>query len=68
MKRQIATTALLAGLTALLIAVPGQASINKSIKIGDGESSDGELSINGSITIGKGATVSGDGFEYTRET
>jgi hypothetical protein len=60
MKRQVVTRALLAGLTALLIAVPAQASLNKSIKIGDGESSDGESSVNGSITIGEGATVSGD--------
>ena len=40
------------GLLALLLAVPAFASVNKSVKIGDGEESGGASSVNGSITVG----------------
>ena len=49
----------LAGVLTLMLALPALADINKSVKIGDGESSDGESTVNGSITIGEGATVTG---------
>ena len=48
------------GLLALLMAVPAfGASINKSIRIGDGEESGGSTSVNGSITVGDDAVVTG---------
>ena len=52
-------TALICGLAALFLAMPTQANMNKSVKVGSGESSDGESTVNGSITIGEGATVTG---------
>ena len=60
MMRVSTSSSVLAGLMVLLLTFPAQASINKSIKIGAGETSDGESSVNGSITIGAGATVTGD--------
>ena len=46
---------------ALSIAVPANAhNVNKSVKIGDGDTSSGESSVNGSITVGSGAIVTGD--------
>jgi len=47
-------------LLGLLLALPAAASINKSIKIGAGESSSGASSVNGSVTVGAGAVVTGD--------
>ena len=52
-------TAFTVGLLILLMAVPAFASINKSVKIGAGEESDGASSVNGSITIGDDAVVTG---------
>jgi hypothetical protein len=60
MMKVLSRSAALAGLVALFLALPAHGSINKSIKIGAGETSDGESSVNGSITIGEGATVTGD--------
>jgi hypothetical protein len=60
MMKVLNKSATLAGLVALFLALPAYGSINKSIKIGAGETSDGESSVNGSITIGEGATVTGD--------
>lgn len=49
-----------AAFTALLLAAPAWgASLNKSIKIAAGESSDGASSVNGSISVGAGAVVTG---------
>lgn len=56
----LSRSATLAGLVALFLALPAYGSINKSIKVGPGETSDGESSVNGSITIGEGATITGD--------
>jgi len=47
-------------LLGLMLALPAAASINKSIKIAPGESSDGASSVNGSVTVGAGAVVTGD--------
>ena len=47
-------------LLGLMLALPAAASINKSIKIAPGESSDGASSVNGSVTVGTGAVVTGD--------
>ena len=47
-------------LLGLLLALPAAASINKSIKIAPGETSDGASSVNGSVTVGAGAVVTGD--------
>lgn len=60
MNRVSTSSTVLAGLMALFLAMPLQASVNKSIKIGAGGTSDGESTVNGSITIGAGATVTGD--------
>lgn len=57
---KIATkTAFTVGLLVLLLAVPVFASVNKSVKIGAGEESDGASSVNGSITVGDDAVVTG---------
>jgi DUF4097 and DUF4098 domain-containing protein YvlB len=54
------TVSLLAVL-ALTFAAPAHAhNVNKSVKIGAGNSSSGESSVNGSISVGAGAIVSGD--------
>ena len=53
-------TAFTIGLLAVLIAVPAfGASINKSVKIGSGETADGATSVNGSISVGANAVVTG---------
>lgn len=52
--------ALIAGFAAFLMAFPALASINRSVSVPDGGSSDGASSVNGSITIGEDATVTGD--------
>jgi predicted acyltransferase (DUF342 family) len=45
---------------AFLVALPACAgSVNKSIKIGDGEEAGGATSVNGSVTVGSDATVNG---------
>ena len=60
LSKSMITVSLLAVL-ALSIAVPAHAdSVNKSVKIAAGNSSDGESSVNGSISVGSGAVVSGD--------
>ncbi len=50
---------LLAGFAWLLLAAPALASVNKSVTIDDGATSDGASSVNGSVTVGDDATVSG---------
>ena len=48
------------GLLALLMAVPAfGASVNKSIKIANGEEADGATTVNGSVTVGSDAVVTG---------
>jgi hypothetical protein len=53
-------TMIAAASLALLVALPAAAgTVNKSIKIGDGEETGGQTSVNGSISIGSDATVNG---------
>ena len=50
-----------AGFLAILLLAPASAaSLNKSIKIDAGETSNGASTINGSIKVGEGAIVTGD--------
>ena len=61
MARFVTKTAFTIGLLVLLMFVPALgASINKSVKVGAGEESDGATSVNGSITVGESATVTGN--------
>lgn len=53
-------TALVAGIAALILALPAYASVNKSVKIADGGESKGASSVNGSITVGDNASVTGN--------
>ena len=56
-----AITVSLLSILALSVAAPASAhNVNKSVKIGDGNTSDGESSVNGSISVGTGAVVTGD--------
>jgi hypothetical protein len=59
MMKALNQTALIGALLALFLAMPAHANMNKSVKVGAGESSDGESTVNGSVTIGEGATVTG---------
>jgi len=52
--------AALTALFALLLALPVEASLNKSITIAAGESADGATTVNGKVTVGAGATVTGE--------
>jgi polyisoprenoid-binding protein YceI len=60
MMRTLNRSAALTALVSLLLALPAHASVNKSIKIDAGESSDGASTVNGKISVGAGATVAGD--------
>ena len=53
-------TSLVAGIAALILALPAYASLNKSVKIADGGESKGASSVNGSITVGDNASVTGN--------
>lgn len=60
MSKVVIKSAFTVGLLIMLMAVPVfGASVNKSIKIGAGEESDGANTVNGSITVGEGAVVTG---------
>lgn len=60
MAKFMTKTTFTTGLLVLLLAVPAfGASINKNIKIADGESSGGATSVNGSISVGEDADVTG---------
>lgn len=60
MAKFVTKTGFTISLLVLLMSVPAfGASVNKSISIGAGESSDGATSVNGSITVGENATVTG---------
>lgn len=52
--------AVLAALFTLLLALPAEASVNKSITIAAGETADGATTVNGRVTVGAGATVTGE--------
>ena len=60
MMRTVNRSAALTALVSLLLALPAHASVNKSIKIDAGETSDGASTVNGKISVGAGATVAGD--------
>ena len=60
MTRIAHSSAAVTALVSLLLALPACASVNKSIEIDAGETSDGASTVNGRITVGAGATVSGD--------
>ena len=60
MTRTANRSAALTVLVSLLLALPAHASVNKSITIDAGESSDGASTVNGKISVGAGATVTGD--------
>ena len=60
MAKYATKTTFTVGLLILLMAVPALgATVNKSIKIGDGEESGGATSVKGSITVGDNAVVTG---------
>jgi hypothetical protein len=60
MAKFVTKTAFTIGLLIMLMSVPAlAASINKDIKIADGEQSGGATSVNGSITVGDDAVVTG---------
>ena len=60
MTRTANRSAALTVLVSLLLALPAHASVNKSIKIDAGETSDGASTVNGKVTVGAGATVTGE--------
>jgi polyisoprenoid-binding protein YceI len=60
MTRNLRISAAPAVLLSLLLALPACASVNKSIEIDAGDTSDGASTVNGKITVGAGATVRGD--------
>src|SRR5210317_1492112 len=60
MTRTASRYAAFTALVALLLALPVQASINKSITIDAGATSDGASTVNGKVTVGADATVTGD--------
>jgi len=60
MAKYVTKTTFTVGLLILLMAVPAlAATVNKSIRIADGEESGGATSVNGSITVGDNAVVTG---------
>ena len=60
MARIATKTVFTIGLLTLLMAVPAfGASINKSVRVGDGEESSGATTVNGSVTVGTDAVVTG---------
>ncbi len=60
MTRTANRSAALTVLVSLLLALPAHASVNKSITIDAGETSDGASTVNGKVTVGAGATVTGE--------
>jgi hypothetical protein len=60
MLRTVHSSAALTVLVSLFLALPACASVNKSIEIDAGDSSDGASTVNGKISVGAGATVTGD--------
>ncbi|HNP35581.1 MAG TPA: DUF4097 family beta strand repeat-containing protein [Woeseiaceae bacterium] len=59
MYRISAKTVIVAAVLGSLLALPAFASVNKSVKIDAGATSDGASSVNGSVTVGDNASVSG---------
>ena len=60
MTKTLDRSAVLTVLVSLLLALPAQASVNKSIAIEAGETSDGASTVNGKVSVGAGATVTGE--------
>jgi DUF4097 and DUF4098 domain-containing protein YvlB len=60
LSKSTATVSLAALLVLALAAPVDAANVNKSVKIGDGETSGGESSVNGSISVGSDAVVTGN--------
>ena len=60
MFKRIACISTLAGLLALSMAAHADSTVNKSIRIPDGNTADGASSVNGSVTVGAGANVTGE--------
>ncbi|HSM29334.1 MAG TPA: polymer-forming cytoskeletal protein [Woeseiaceae bacterium] len=60
MTRTASRCAILTALVTLLLALPAQASINKSITIDPGATSAGASTVNGKVSVGAGATVTGE--------
>jgi DUF4097 and DUF4098 domain-containing protein YvlB len=60
MTRTASGRAGLAALLALILALPVHASVNKSITIDEGATSDGASTVNGKVSVGAGATVTGE--------
>lgn len=49
-----------ASLASLILALPAQGSVNKDVRVGDGETAGGAHTVNGSVKIGQNATLTGD--------
>lgn len=60
MNRAFNKFAFLAAIAGLLLAYSAEASVNKSVKVEDGATSNGASSVNGSVTVGTSATVTGE--------
>lgn len=60
MTRTASRNAVLTALVTLMLALPAHASVNKSITIDAGATSDGASTVNGKVTVGAGATVTGE--------
>ena len=60
MMKTVNKSAALTVLVSLLLPLWACASVNKSITIDAGETSDGATTVNGKISVGAGATVTGD--------
>ena len=60
MMRTANKCAALTALVTLLLMLPAQASVNKSITIDAGATSDGASTVNGKVSVGAGATVTGE--------
>jgi DUF4097 and DUF4098 domain-containing protein YvlB len=60
MMKTVSRYTVLTALVTMLVAMPVQASVNKSITIDAGATSDGASTVNGKVTVGAGATVTGE--------
>jgi DUF4097 and DUF4098 domain-containing protein YvlB len=58
--KSVFTLSLLAILALCMVPTADADNVNKSVKIGAGNTSSGESSVNGSISVGAGAIVTGD--------
>jgi hypothetical protein len=60
MMKTVNRCAVLTALVTVLFALPAQASVNESITIDAGATSDGASTVNGKVAVGAGATVTGE--------